>query len=303
MSNPISEHDFHQLLSSLNRIATALDSGNTSTQIDNDFSAIAYRWKKRQQFFEQSYLVPINTPQLISFDSLKNIDQQQNKLIQNTLQFVNGLPANNVLMSGSRGTGKSSLVRACLEKFHHQGLRLIEVEKAHLDDLPDIVDLIRNREERFIIFCDDLSFEEGDHSYKGLKTVLDGSTAGPSENILVYATSNRRKMVSERMSDNLNRHHDDQGEVHPNDSIEEKISLSERFGITLHFYNFNQDEYLVAVLQWLRHFEMDVSDTENITTLALLWAGERGARSGRIAWQFAVDYVGKEGVKNLDSQH
>ncbi len=300
MTSELNQHEISQLLNALNRIASALDNENNITEQSDqiDWSALAYRWKQGRHLFQPSKLVAISSPQLIEFNSLKNIDHQQQKLIQNTLQFVSGFPANNVLMSGARGTGKSSLVRACLDKFHTQGLRLIEVEKAHLDDLPDIVDLIRNRKERFIIFCDDLSFEEGDHSYKGLKTVLDGSTAGPSENVLIYATSNRRKMVSERMADNLDRYRDEQGEVHPNDSIEEKISLSERFGITLHFYNFSQDEYLTAVFQWLGHFNIKLKNNDEITKYALLWAGERGARSGRIAWQFAVDYVGKQAIKH-----
>ena len=299
MSSGFTEQDIRQLLASLDRIASALDDDGNHDQsaVEIDDSVLAYRWRKPQHLFAKPHLVAIKSPQLISFDSLKNVDKQQQKLVQNTLQFVNDLPANNVLMSGARGTGKSSLVRACLEQFHPQGLRLIEVEKTHLDDLPDIVDLIRDRKERFIIFCDDLSFEDGDHSYKGLKTVLDGSTAGPSDNVLIYATSNRRNIVSERMSDNLDRHRDENGDVHPSDGIEEKTALSERFGIALHFYNFSQDEYLTAVFQWLSHFNIDISNTEQVTREALLWSGSRGARSGRIAKQFAVDYAGRLGTQ------
>lgn len=255
--------------------------------------ALAYRWHHSRGMLDSSGLVPVPTPSWVAFDRLQNIDRHVSRLRANTAQFVRGYPANNVLMTGARGTGKSSLVRACLEAFHKQGLRLIEVERQHLDDLPEMVALVRDKTEKFIIFCDDLSFEEGELGYKGLKTVLDGSIAGPSMNVLVYATSNRRHMISERMDDNLERVRDGQGELHPGDTIEEKTSLSERFGLHLHFYGFTQDEYLNAVIHWLATYDIDLHSDEAIRVAALQWALERGARSGRVAWQFAQDYAGR----------
>lgn len=292
----MSQDQVNRFLETLDRIAAALEKyTSTETQQPADLpSAIAYRWHKDSHILSRPQLVPINAPQLIPFSSLRNIDQQRERVYQNTLQFVRGYPANNVLMTGAKGTGKSSLVRACLDAFHEHGLRLIEVEKEHLNDLPDIVDCVRNRPERFIVFCDDLSFEDGEHNYKALKTVLDGSVAGPSANVLVYATSNRRHLVSERMSDNLEYRKNMQEEIHPGDSIEEKTSLAERFGLYLHFYSFSQDEYLAAVSQWLEHFGFKLDD--EVRTEALRWATEHGSRSGRIAWQFARDHAGRMSI-------
>lgn len=298
MSNsPFTPEHATQLTQALNRLSAALERFTSECLPSGDKplpQALAYRWQPGSGFFMQGHLVPVDSPQLISFSDLRNIDWQSERLYQNTKQFVQGHPANNVLMTGSRGTGKSSLVRASLAAFHPEGLRLIEVEKQSLDDLPRIVNLIQHDVRRYLIFCDDLSFEEGEHGYKGLKTVLDGSVVGPSPNVLVYATSNRRHMVSERMSDNLERRSDDQGEIHPGDSIEEKISLSDRFGLHLHFYSFSQDEYLHAVAHWLGHFGLDLHSDEEIRTEALQWATQRGTRSGRVAWQFARDYSGRK---------
>ncbi len=255
--------------------------------------ALAYRWHHSRGFLDASGLVPVSSPCLVTFDSLQNIERHVVRLRNNTAQFVQGYPANNVLMTGARGTGKSSLVRACLEAFHEQGLRLIEVERQHLDDLPEIVAQVRDRAEKFIIFCDDLSFEEGELGYKGLKTVLDGSIAGPSTNVRVYATSNRRHMLVERREDNLERIRDAEGDLHPGDTVEEKTSLSERFGLHLHFYGFTQDEYLNAVTHGLATLGIDLTSDASIRVAALQWALERGARSGRVAWQFAQDYAGR----------
>lgn len=287
-----------RLLESLDRIATALETP-ASAKFEHavDFLlANAYRWQPSNSANPLPHLVPVVAPQLIAFNQLRNIDQQVERLYQNTLQFVHGYPANNALMTGARGTGKSSLVRACLDAFHAQGLRLIEVEKQHLDDLPLIIDLVRARPERFIVFCDDLTFEDGDHHYKALKTVLDGSIASSAANVLIYATSNRRHMVTERMADNLEHRKDNQGEIHPSDSLEEKISLSDRFGLRLHFYSFSQDEYLAAVVQWVESFGFSVNDS--VRAEALLWATEHGSRSGRIALQFARDYAGRALLKS-----
>lgn len=284
------------LVQALERLSTTLERFQLAGQAQVETplpSALAYRWLSGQGFFAQGRLTPVHTPQLISFEDLLNIDQQSKRLYENTKQFVRGYPANNVLMTGARGTGKSSLIRACLSAFCDQGLRLIEVEKQYLEDLPDIVNLIRARTEKYLIFCDDLSFEEGEHSYKGLKTVLDGSIAGPSPNVLIYATSNRRHLVSERMSDNLERRDDGHGEIHPGDAIEEKISLSDRFGLHFHFYAFSQDEYLEAVKHWLNHYGVKFNDEGEIRFAAVQWATQRGTRSGRVAHQFARDWAGQ----------
>lgn len=282
-----------RLIESLDRIASALDAKSSSQHAQApDFSqAFAYRWQRSSAIHHAPRLIPVTTPQLIAFNQLCNIEQQIERLQQNTLQFVRGYPANNALMTGARGTGKSSLVRACLDAFHSQGLRLIEVEKQHLDDLPLIIELVFQRPERFIVFCDDLSFEDGEHHYKALKTVLDGSIAGSAANVLIYATSNRRHLVTERMTDNLEHRKDNQGEIHPGDSLEEKISLSDRFGLRLHFYSFSQDEYLTAVAQWVKSFGFEMN--EYVQEEALRWATEHGSRSGRIALQFARDYAGR----------
>lgn len=284
------------LVQALDRLSTTLERFQLADQeqVQADLpSALAYRWLSGRGFFAQGHLTPVHTPQLISFDELLNIDKQSKRLYENTKQFVQGYPANNVLMTGARGTGKSSLVRACLSAFCDQGLRLIEVEKQYLDELPDIVNLIRARTEKYLIFCDDLSFEEGEHGYKGLKTVLDGSIAGPSPNVLIYATSNRRHLVSERMSENLERRDDGHGEIHPGDAIEEKISLSDRFGLHFHFYAFSQDEYLEAVRHWLNHYDVKFNGEGEIRAAAVQWATQRGTRSGRVAHQFARDWAGQ----------
>jgi predicted AAA+ superfamily ATPase len=229
----------------------------------------------------------------MALDDLKEIDSQKEKIERNTLQFVEGKPANNVLLTGARGTGKSSLIRACLQRYAGQGLRLIEVDKADLTDLPDIVDVVASRPEKFLIYCDDLSFEEGESGYKALKSILDGSVAATASNVLIYATSNRRHLLPEYMKDNLSYTHTDDGEVHPGEVIEEKISLSERFGLWVSFYPFSQDEYLAIVAQWLSSLGVKAQAIEASKAEALVWALERGSRSGRVAYQFARDYAGR----------
>ncbi len=288
----------------MDRLSTTLESFLPDNQRQTQTllpDALAYRWQYSRGMFARGALVPVLSPQLISFTYLRNIDKQIAQLYNNTRQFFNGFPANNVLMTGARGTGKSSLVRACLEAFHNVGLRLIEVEKEHLNDLPDILNLIRNNKGKYLIFCDDLSFEEGENSYKGLKTVLDGSIVGSLDNVLVYATSNRRHLITERMSDNLEHRQGEQGEIHPGDAVEEKISLSDRFGLQLTFYSFNQDQYLDAVNHWLNSFGLKLSDDESIRNEAIQWATGRGTRSGRIAWQFARDYAGRKMMSEKDA--
>jgi uncharacterized protein len=250
--------------------------------------SIAFRWRKKGG---RGYLQPVTHVSRIALAELKHIDMQRELIERNTRQFVTGKPANNVLLTGARGTGKSSLIKACLNAFAGKGLRLIEVDKGDLIDLPDIVDLLADRKERFIIYCDDLSFEEGESGYKALKSALDGSVAAQTENVLIYATSNRRHLMPEYMRENLTYQHTDDGEVHPGDVVEEKISLSERFGLWVNFYGFSQEDYLDICAAWLAHFGVKANDKS--TQAALQWALERGSRSGRVAWQFARDYAGR----------
>ncbi|HYD80846.1 MAG TPA: ATP-binding protein [Paucimonas sp.] len=257
-------------------------------------AGIAFRWRKRKQGGDGiGYLQPVRHIAPIALEDLHNVDEQKRQIEQNTKQFVAGLPANNVLLTGARGTGKSSLIKACLNRFAGQGLRLIEVDKNDLADLPDIVDLVAERPERFVIFCDDLSFEEGEVGYKALKVALDGGIAAQSDNVLIYATSNRRHLMPERMSDNAGYTHTEDGDLHPGETVEEKISLSERFGLWISFYPFRQDDYLDIVAHWLRHFGCGPRQIEEARPEALRWALQRGSRSGRVAWQFARDYAGK----------
>lgn len=254
-------------------------------------ASIAWRYRRRSS--GHGLLEPVRHVAQMSLDSLKEIDAQKEKIERNTRQFVEGKPANNVLLTGARGTGKSSLVRACLHAFADQGLRLIEVDKADLTDLPDIVDVVSGRPEKFIVFSDDLSFDEGEPGYKALKSILDGSVAAATPNVLIYATSNRRHLLPEYMKDNLSYTHTDDGEVHPGEVIEEKISLSERFGLWVSFYPFSQDEYLTIVGQWLSSMGVSDSAIAAARPEALVWALERGSRSGRVAYQFARDYAGR----------
>jgi uncharacterized protein len=258
-----------------------------------DWSAsVAYRYRKRGG---SSALEPVRHVATIRLSDLKEVEQQKERLLRNTEQFVAGRPANNVLLTGARGTGKSSLIKACLNEFSGRGLRLIEVDKGDLVDLPDLVDLVAERPERFVIFCDDLSFDEGEAGYKALKSMLDGSVAQASDNVLIYATSNRRHLLPEYMKENLSYQYTEDGEVHPGEVVEEKISLSERFGLWLSFYPFTQDEYLAIVAQWLRGFGVDEGAIAAARQESLVWSLERGSRSGRVAWQFARDYAGRHG--------
>jgi predicted AAA+ superfamily ATPase len=255
-------------------------------------ASTAFRYRKRGQAC--GAIEPVKHVATIRLPELREVEPQKERLVANTRQFVAGRPANNVLLTGARGTGKSSLIKACLNEFAPQGLRLIEVDKADLVDLTDIVERIAGRPERFVIFCDDLSFDEGEPGYKALKSVLDGSVAQASENVLIYATSNRRHLLPEYMKENLTYTHTEDGEVHPGEVVEEKISLSERFGLWLSFYPFTQAEYLTIVEQWLRNLgEADAARIAAARKEALVWALERGSRSGRVAYQFARDWCGR----------
>ena len=254
-------------------------------------ASIAFRYRKRSS--GHGLIEPVRHLAPMGLDQLREIDAQKEKIQRNTEQFVRGLPANNVLLTGARGTGKSSLIRACLHTYAPQDLRLIEVDKADMVDLPDIVEVVSQRPEKFIVFCDDLSFEEGDGGYKALKSILDGSVAAATPNVLIYVTSNRRHLLPEYMKDNLTYKPAEDGEIHPGEVVEEKISLSERFGLWVSFYPFSQDEYLTIVTQWLESLGVARAQAEAAHPEALVWALERGSRSGRVAYQFARDYAGR----------
>ncbi|MGN6374019.1 MAG: ATP-binding protein, partial [Sphingomonas sp.] len=246
--------ELDQFLKRAETVLTRLESMLPAAH-DADWTATAYRWRKRSgPFGGTGWLQPVAHQSTITLPDLQNIDRQKEQIEQTTRQFVEGRPANNVLLTGARGTGKSSLIKACLHAFAPQGLRLIEVDKADLVDLPGIVALIAGRPERFVVYCDDLSFDEGEAGYKALKSMLDGTVSAQSDNVLVYATSNRRHLLPETMKENLAATYDENGELHPGEAVEEKISLSERFGLWISFYPFSQNEYLAIVAQWLRHF-------------------------------------------------
>ena len=271
----------------LNRLETLLPAANPAPDWH---LGVAFRWRKRGG---QGFLQVVRHASGIVLADLCHVEIQKKQIEQNTRQFIHGKPANNVLLTGARGTGKSSLIKACLNQFADQGLRLIEVDKSDLADLPDIVDLVASRPERFIIFCDDLSFEEGEAGYKALKVALDGSISAQSDNVLIYATSNRRHLLPEKASDNLGYKHVDDDDLHPSETVEEKISLSERFGLWVSFYPFKQDDYLDIVAYWLSDMGCDAAQIDAARGDALRWALQRGSRSGRVAWQFARDYAGR----------
>jgi predicted AAA+ superfamily ATPase len=280
------------LVAHAERLLTRLDAVLPHAPKAPDWSAsVAFRYRRRGG---SAVLEPVRHVATIRLHNLKEIDAQMERLQRNTEQFVSGRPANNVLLTGARGTGKSSLIKACLNEYAERGLRLIEIDKTDLLELPDLVELVAHRPERFIVFCDDLSFDEGEPGYKALKSVLDGSVAATSDNLLIYATSNRRHLLPEYMKDNLTYKHTDDGEVHPGEVIEEKISLSERFGLWISFYPFSQQEYLAIVAQWLRAFDVDEATVQRALKPSLVWALERGSRSGRVAYQFARDWAGRD---------
>lgn len=278
-----------QLINRLNELVDRVEAILPSQRPEPDWNASAFRWRTRVN--GAGYLQAVKHPHKVALESLKNIEHQKQSILRNTAQFVAGRDANNVLLTGARGTGKSTLIKAVWAEFAPKGLKIIEVDKTDLLHLSEIVDLLGERPEKFIIFCDDLSFEEGEISYKALKSVLDGSISAPTANMLFYATSNRRHLIPQKMRENLDVS-DESGEVRPSDAIEEKVSLSERFGLWLSFYPFSQDDYLAAAQYWIVH--LGGQWTEAAEQAALLWHRTRGARSGRVAWQFAKDYVGRQ---------
>ena len=267
-----------------------------------DFSeCAAFRWVRADHWIP-AHLQPIPRFAAIDYQNLVGVEDKIECLRQNTLQFLHGLPANNVLLTGARGTGKSSLIKATLTEFADQGLKMVEIDRDALDDLQKLLTLLSESNERFIIFCDDLSFEANDAAYKSLKALLDGSLMNPPDNILFYATSNRRHLLPEYMKDNEQAQHDHNGEVHLGDAIEEKISLSERFGLWLTFYSFSQKDYLNVVKNWLTTLDPDCHFTPDAEREALQFALLRGSRSGRVAMQFAKSFSGAHQLKNMNKE-
>ena len=253
-----------------------------------DFSAPAFKWQDKQ-------LKALYDPKIIELEDLKGIQRQKAKLLQNTEQFLNGYPANDVLLTGSRGTGKSSIVRSLLSKYVDQGLRLIEIERDDLSDLPEIQKLIQDRAEKFIVYCDDLAFNAEDENYRSLKSVLDGSLQSGANNFIIYATSNRRHLLPEFMHENMPVKRVDvpqYTELHPQEAIEEKISLSDRFGMWLSFYPMDQNLYLEIVEHYLA--KENIPFTDVVRAESLRWCQARGQRSGRAAYQFSKHWIGSQ---------
>ncbi|WP_019837581.1 ATP-binding protein [Acinetobacter towneri] len=281
------------ILLSLSHVLQQLQQSLPALKQETDFSAIAFKWQDQQ-------LMAIQQPRKIDLDDLKGIEKQKEKVIQNTLQFLNGLPANDVLLTGSRGTGKSSIVRALLTEYANQGLRLIEIERDDLSELPEIQKIIQHRPEKFIVYCDDLAFNAEDENYRSLKSVLDGSLQSGSSNFIIYATSNRRHLLPEFMHENTPVTRVDvpqYTELHPQEAIEEKISLSDRFGMWLSFYPMDQNLYLEIVEHYLQKAEMEL--TAEARAEALRWCQARGQRSGRAAYQFSKHWIGSAQLKSL----
>lgn len=278
------------------RLDALLPSPHQASVAAPDWSAsVAFKYRKRASAaWATGWLAPVRHVGLIHYEDLQEVDTQKQRFARNLAQFVAGKTANNVLLSGARGTGKSSLVKAGLQAHAGQGLRLIEVDKADLIDLPDLIELVSTRPERFVIYCDDLSFDDGEPGYKALKSILDGTVSASGDNVLLIATSNRRHLLPEYHSDNKTHQHTADGELHPGEAVEEKISLSERFGLWISFYPFSQDEYLAIVAQWLRHFGLPDEAMAQARAQALVWSLERGSRSGRVAYQFARDFAGRD---------
>ncbi len=290
-------NDLERLISRVEHVLARFEASLPHLAPAPDWKAgLAYRWRKRAG---AGFLQPVSHPHKIKLADLQGIDEQIRLIQQNTLQFMEGLPANNVLLTGARGTGKSSLVKALLHKFSAKGLRLIEVDKQDLMDLPDIVELIADVPLKFILFCDDLSFDADEPGYKALKVILDGSISATSENLLIYATSNRRHLMPEFMQENLATKYLGE-EIHPGETVEEKISLSERFGLWVSFYPFDQDEYLGIVDYWLGELGVPERERgESARNEALQWALTRGSRSGRVAWHFARDWAGRHRIASV----
>lgn len=257
--------------------------------------AVAWRWRRTGR--GGGGFVSVSRPAAVALDDLRGIDDQKAALERNTRQFVAGLPCNNALLWGARGTGKSSLIKALLQEYQRDGLRLIEVEPTDLIDLPDVVAPLAERPEYFIVFADDLAFGADDPGYRALKAVLEGSVAVAPDNVVIYATSNRRHLMPEFMAENQEARAVD-GEIHPGESVEEKVSLSERFGLWLSFHPFKQDDYLTIAESWLAQLDPELPFDDEAQQAALQWCLARGSRSGRVARQFALDWAGRARLEN-----
>lgn len=281
--------DPESLLAQAERLLGRLERWLPQVSTPPDWASLAYRWRRDGRL---GYLQPLPRPQRIQLEDLLCLERQKSEIVRNTRQFLARRPANNVLLWGSRGTGKSSLIKALLNEYADAGLRLVEVDKEHLVDLPEIIDPFYDRPESFILFCDDLSFEAEDPSYKSLKAMLDGSLATTPDNVLIYATSNRRHLLPEYLQENQEARLAN-GEIHHSEGVEEKISLSERFGLWLSFHPFSQEQYLAIVAHWLGRLGIEAEAGEDWRQAALRWALERGSRSGRVAGQFARDWAGR----------
>ncbi|MCL2590793.1 MAG: ATP-binding protein [Betaproteobacteria bacterium] len=285
----MSTKEFESLLVCAERVLARLEAILPGPASPPDWNAAhAFLWRRHHG---RATLQPVAMPSVIRLRDLRNIDEQKKRIERNTQQFLAGRHANNVLLTGARGSGKSSLVKALLDEYASKGLRIIEVDRDDLADLPEIMELVAGRPERFIVFCDDLSFGEGEVAYKALKSALDGSISGLADNVLIYATSNRRHLMPEYHDDNNPVRHTD-GEIHPGEAVEEKVSFSDRFGLWLSFYPFGQDEYLEIATHWLKVFGVPKERIREARQEALQWALMRGSRSGRVAWQFARDFAG-----------
>jgi len=276
----------------LDKLERMLDRFNPVEEAGSDFNAcLAFRWERSGE--NGGKLVAVTHPHMFDLNDLVGIDDIRDEVIRNTNQFIKGFPANNVLLWGERGCGKSSLVKGLLKLFAPQGLRIIELKRWDIMSLPAITALLRDQPQRFILFCDDLSFDECEGEFRALKTLLDGDIEERPANVLIYATSNRRHLMPERMEDNTG-----SAEIHPKEAVNEKLALSDRFGISLGFYSLDQDEYLAVVRSYAKQRKLDISD-EILTDKALLWCLENARRSGRSARQFIDDLEGKILLQNL----
>ncbi|GBE10773.1 hypothetical protein BMS3Bbin12_01307 [bacterium BMS3Bbin12] len=286
----MAEH--HELLERADRILARVEALLPPAPTEPDWRAPAFRWYRPGA---RGSLKAVPHPHRLRLSDLRGIDEQKAELVRNTRQFLAGLPANNVLLWGARGTGKSSLIKALLERFRGDGLRLVQVDKAQLLDLPEILPLLEARPERFVVFTDDLSFDAGEAGYRALKAVLEGALTALPDNVLLHATSNRRHLLPETQRENRETRVIDE-EIHPGEAIEEKISLSERFGLWLAFHPFSQERYLEIVQHWLKRLHAPAVEREQTRREALRWALLRGSRSGRVAWQFARDWAGRHAL-------
>jgi uncharacterized protein len=294
--------ELSEVLSRFDALLRRLDAILPEQPAQTDWKqSIAFRWRRGAGLGARGWLEPVRHVHRMRLADLQGIQEQIKRVEQNTRQFVQGQPANNVLLTGARGTGKSSMVKGLLNKYARDGLRLIEVDKADLVDLPQIVAAIDGRDERFLLYCDDLSFEATEPGYKALKVALDGSISTTSDHLLIYATSNRRHLMPEYMEENLATKYVGD-EIHPGETVEEKISLSERFGLWVSFYPFSQDEYLDIVTHWLAHFGCNERNATAAHEEALQWALQRGSRSGRVAFQFARDWAGRHAAKPVSTK-